>query len=69
MSSIIIDSIPVCHCESRFIGTWQSHHYLPFLLSRNGRGLLAISPLPLKELPLHLLERVRVRQGEGEINQ
>jgi hypothetical protein len=29
--------------------------------SLHGRGLPIISPLPRKEFPLHLMERVRVR--------
>ena len=24
MSAILVDTIGSCHCESRFIGTWQS---------------------------------------------
>ena len=30
--------------------------------------LPTISPHPREEFPLHLMETVRVRQGEGEIN-
>ncbi len=26
------------------------------------------SPHPREEFPLHLMERIRVRQGEGEVN-